>query len=252
MDPLSVGVLAGVGIVSGFLAGFLGIGGGVVVIPALVYVVGIDMRLATGISMVLALFAAFSGLLAHHRGGRVDVGLGVPLGFAAVIGALIGSFGSVHVPERTLLVIYFCLVGIAILLLLFAPGEEAQATTVSPLLAIPIGLVVGVLAGLLGVGGGFILTPLMITLLRVPTRVAVGTSLLVILPTTIAGTVGKVATGQFDLAIGSVVVIGGILGAQVGARASTRVSPRVIHITLFALLATILARTAIDLLSGGL
>jgi len=251
LDPLSLVVLAGVGIISGFLAGFLGIGGGVVVIPALVYVVGIDLRLATGISMVLAMFTAFSGFLAHHRSGTVDVGLGVVLGSAGVVGALIGSFGSAQVAEGTLLVVYFFLVGGAMILLLFAPREEAEATTVSPFLAFPIGLVVGVLAGLLGVGGGFILTPLMITLLRVPTRIAVGTSLLTIVPTTVAGTIGKVATGQFDLAIGSVVVICGILGAQVGARASTRVSPRVIQVTLFALLATILARTAVDLFSRG-
>lgn len=242
-------VLAGVGLVSGFLAGFLGIGGGVVVVPALMYVAGMDVKLAMGISMVLATFAALSGLLVHRHSGTVNVRLGFVLGLAGVIGALAGSFGSAYIGGETLLAIYLCLVGASILLLFCAPKEGGSwDAKVSLAAAFPLGLIVGILAGMLGVGGGFVIVPLMISLLRVPTRVAVGTSLLVILPTTISGSVGKVATGQFNLEMGSLVVICGILGAQFGAKANAKVSPRTIRVTLILLLLAILVRTGVDLL----
>ncbi len=251
MSEMSVAVLAVVGLIGGFMAGLVGIGGGIVIIPLLVYVAGVPVKIVTGISIVQAFFATLSGLLIHRRNRTVDVRLGVILGVMGITGGLIGSFGSALLTGRTLLTVYFCLVVLAILLLFFAPkGDDKRAYSVNLWLAAPLGLAVGVLAGMLGVGGGFIMTPLMISVLRIPTRVAVGTSLLMILPTTVSGSIGKVATGQFDLAIASVVIVGSIIGAQFGGRANARISPRVIRLSLTLLLIAILIRTGIDLAFG--
>ncbi|MHB0871461.1 MAG: sulfite exporter TauE/SafE family protein [Chloroflexota bacterium] len=251
MDLSSLAVLVAIGLVGGFMAGFLGIGGGIVMIPLLMYGAGLPMKLVTGISMVQAFFATSSGLLIHRRHRTVNVRLGVTLGIAGVIGALAGAVGSSVLSGRTLLSIYMILVGIAIALLLFAPrNEKTDCPDIKVWRAFPLGLGVGSLAGMLGVGGGFIMTPLMISVLRIPTKIAVGTSLLMILPTTFSGAIGKIATGQFDLPIAAAVITGSVIGAQFGGRVNSRVSPRVIRTSLALLLVGILIRTGMDLFAG--
>ena len=249
MDLIASGELGLIGLIGGIMAGFLGIGGGIVIIPLLVYVAGIEVKLAMGISMVQALFATISGLLIHRRNRTVDIRLGVALGVAGVLGGLIGSFGSAYASGKFLLTVYFCLVAFSIFLLFAAPKDEKEReTAVSLLLASPLGLAVGILAGMLGVGGGFIMTPLMISVLRIPTRTAVGTSLLMILPTTISGSIGKIATGQFNLEIAIVIIAGSILGAQFGGRMNAKIPPKAIRTVLTLLLFAILIRTGMDLI----
>lgn len=251
MDLLRVLDLGIIGLVGGFMAGLVGIGGGIVIIPLLVYVAGLPMNLATGISMVQAFFATSSGLVVHRRARTIDVRLGVLLGVMGVLGALAGSFGSSQIGGRVLLGVYFGLVVVALALMLLAPrGKEASEYKVFMPLAGGLGLAVGVLAGMLGVGGGFIMTPLMISVLRIPTRVAVGTSLLMILPTTLSGSIGKIATGQFDLSLAAAVIVGSIVGAQFGGRANARVAPKTVRLALTVILIVILLRTGYDLFFG--
>lgn len=248
MDPVAMAVLALVGLAGGFMAGLLGLGGGVIIIPLLIYVGGLPVRLATGISMVQAFFATASGVLVHRRNRTLDLRLGVALGISGTVGSLIGSFGSSALAAETLLAVYSALVVLSIVLMFFAPRtEKSDHTSVNLLLAVAMGLPVGVLAGMLGVGGGFIMTPLMISVLRIPTRVAVGTSLLMIIPATLAGSIGKVATGQFALEPALPVIIGSIIGAQAGGRVNKLVSPRTIRFSLLTLLLVILVRTGVDL-----
>ena len=249
MDLLSLVSLALIGLVGGFMAGLVGIGGGIVIIPLLVYVAGLPVNIATGVSMIQAFFATVSGLVVHRKKRSIDVRLGVLLGAVGVVGAAIGSFGSKSLSDVTLLTVYFVLVVVAVILMFMAPkGADATEYKYFPPLAGGLGLIVGVLAGMLGVGGGFIMTPLMISVMRIPTRVAVGTSLLMILPTTLSGSVGKIATGQVDLNVAIVVIVGSIIGAQFGGRANARVAPSTVRLVLTVLLIVILLRTAIDLI----
>lgn len=241
--------LLAIGLIGGFIAGLLGLGGGVIIIPLLVFGAGIPMTLATGISMVQAFFATTSGVIIHRRNRTILVPLGTTLGVAGVLGAIVGSVGSAQMGDQTLLWVYFCLVIVAVFLLFMAPRiEKTGDPKVNLWLAFPMGLGVGVLAGMLGVGGGFIMMPLMISVLKIPTRLAVGTSLLMIIPTTFTGGIGKILTGQFDLSLAGVVIVGSILGAQGGGRVNTRVSPRTIRTCLLVLLFGILLRTGFDLL----
>ncbi len=249
MDLLLFGKLAGIGLVGGVLAGFVGIGGGVVIVPLLIYIAGLPVKLATGVSMVQAFFATISGVVVHRRNHTVDLRLGIALGASAVIGGFIGSFGSAYIPDRVLLTVYFCLVVFAVFLMFLAP-KDGQPERVNPSLppTLLMGLGIGIVAGMLGVGGGFIGTPLMIALLHIPTRIAVGTSLLMILPTTVSGSIGKIATGQFDLQMATAIIVGSIIGAQIGGRMNARVAPKAIRATLIVLLVIIMARTGADLI----
>ena len=248
MDLISVATLAIIGLVGGFMACLLGLGGGIIIIPMLLYGAAIPLKLATGISMVQAFFATVSGVMIHRRNRTINARLGVILGIAGVMGALVGSFASASMQPKLLLSVYFSLVALSVLLMFFAQKQEKRGPVdVNLPLAFVMALAVGVLAGMLGVGGGFIMTPLMISVLRIPTRMAVGTSLLMIIPTTFSGGIGKIATGQFDLQIAIFVIVGSIIGAQFGGKVNAMVSPKVIRTTLLLLLIGILIRTAFDL-----
>jgi uncharacterized protein len=244
--------LAAIGFFSGFMAGFAGIGGGVVVLPALVYLAGAPIKIATGISVVEAFFATLSGIVAHFRYRNVNLRLGLTVGLAATAGALGGTFFSAVLPDRTLLWLYAALLVLAILMLVSARRQDAtQFAGVAPWKAIVSGLGVGAITGILGVGGGWLLLPIMIVLLRVPTKVAVGTTLMVIVMSTFTGSAGKIATGQFDLQMGAPVVIFGVIGAQLGGKANRAAPPWVIRLSLVVLLSVIAVRTGLDLLGMG-
>ncbi len=250
MDLASFVSLTGIGLIGGFMAGFLGISGGVIMIPLLLYVAALPIKLATGLSMAQAFAATVSGVLFHLGSRTVDVRLGLVLGAAGLAGALIGSLVSAAIDGRTLLSLYFLLVVAALVLMVLGPRRDAKAIGVSASLsrAVPVGLGVGVLAGMLGVGGGFVLIPLMIRVLRVPIKTAVGTSLLAILAVTLAGGAGKIVTGQFDLPMALCLVLGSVVGAQLGGRVNAMVSSGAIRRSLILLLMTIMSRTAVDLL----
>ena len=238
-----------IGLVGGFIAGLLGLGGGVIIIPLLVYGAGLTMTLSTGISMVQAFFATTSGVVIHRKNRTINVRLGIVLGIAGVLGAIVGSVWSATLGDMVLKWVYFGLVITSIVLLFLAPKvEKTGPLQVNLFLAFPLALAVGVLAGMLGVGGGFIMTPLMISVLRIPTKLAVGTSLLMIIPTTFTGGIGKILTGQFDPSIALVVIVGSIVGAQFGGRVNSRVSSKTIKNSLTLLLLLILVRTGYDLL----
>ena len=251
MDFAQLGQLSVIGAIGGFMAGFLGIGGGVIIIPLLIYGAGLPLKLVTGVSMVQALFATLSGMIVHRKNRTMNPRLGTILGISAIAGGLIGSFGSALIDARLLLTIYLVLVVVSLLLMFLAPRKERSGELViNPTTIVPTGFGVGVVAGMLGVGGGFILTPIMISVLKIPTKVAVGTSLIVIIMTTIAGAAGKIATGQFDLQIAAFVIVGSIIGAQIGGRVNARVSPRTIRLTLTVLLLGILVVTTRDVITS--
>lgn len=252
MESVSYVGLTVVGLVSGFLAGFLGIGGGIIVVPALVFAAGLPVKLAAGISLVEAFFATLSGLLCHRRNRTVNTRLGLALGSGGILGAMIGSVGSAYLSGRLIMGLFILPVSAALLLIFLAPKDDLSSSGQEPSLwvAAPLGFGVGVISGLLGVGGGFLMVPLMIAVLRVQTKTAVGTSLLVILMTTLVGATGKIATGQFDFAMGICVVAFGIAGAQVGGRVNAHAPGKVIRGTLTLVLVAILVRTLIDLVSG--
>lgn len=250
MDLFSLGVLVAVGLGSGFLAGFLGIGGGVVVIPALVYGVGLPIKLATGISIVEAFFATLSGLFAHRHNRTVNYRLGLALGLYGAVGALLGAVASAYLTNRMLLALYVSLVAGSLLLLLTRRGEGSKTVAVNRWAAAVSGFGVGFVAGLVGVGGGFLLIPLLISVLRVPTRVAVGTTLMVVIMTTFAGATGKIVTGQFDPQAGIPVVVSGVVGAQLGGKVNAKVPARAIRVSLALLLAAITIRAGLDLITS--
>jgi len=242
MEHTSPFILPVIGLIGGFLSGLLGLGGGLVMIPLLIFLGGIPLKLATGTSLVHVLVAATTGMLSHLHAGLVDSKAGFILGVAGIGGGFLGSFLSVPLSTHSLNLIFLSLVALA-MILLFIPLklDEGKYTkgSFSKIEGILIGLGCGLFVGLLGVGGGFILIPLMIYILRIPLRVTIGTSLLIILISSLGTFGAKYGVGHIDVTITFRVVSGSIGGALLGAYISRKIHVKFLRLILLSLLGLI-------------
>jgi uncharacterized membrane protein YfcA len=227
--------LTSLGFFGAFVAGLLGVGGAIVMVPLLLYVPplvglgGLDMKSVSGITMVQVLAAAASGVVAHHRMRAVHGELAGLGGLSMAAGSLVGALGSSFLSDRVLLLV-FALMATAALLIMFVPIETAgqpvfaEHVTVSRSRAVGVCLLVGLVAGLVGAGGAFLLVPLLIVVVGVPIRVTIGSSLAITAMSAVTGFLGKALTGQIPWELAVVVALAALPGAQLGAQVSRRLS----------------------------
>ena len=220
--------LALAGAVVGFFSGLLGIGGGIIMFPILHYlpqVFGFDpigVKSITGLTMTQGFFASLSAMLFYQKQGLVNRPLVMNLGLSLFIFSLAGSLLSGNVPDRILLFIFGSLALTASGLMLIPRNygkddmTEDQVSFSRPL-AITIGSAVGSLTGLVGQGGAFIIIPLMLYVLKMPLRVALGSTLAIGLFSATAGLIGKAATGQIPYSLAAALLAGAIPAAKAGA-----------------------------------
>lgn len=217
-------VLLGSGLFSGILAGFLGIGGGTVLVPLLV-TLGYQPVQAVATSALAIVVTATSGTVQNWRMGYINPRQVVYLGLPAVITAQLGVYLADRLPPARLLLAFGILLLVNVYLVEFRKRlvtnqvEGGMVRTYNPVVSrIATGGAAGLLAGLFGVGGGVILVPLQILLLGTPLKVAIQTSLGVIVITAIAASAGHAWSGNILFTEGMLLGIGGLVGAQVSTR----------------------------------
>jgi uncharacterized membrane protein YfcA len=220
-------VLSAGGLISGILAGFLGIGGGTVLVPLLVGL-GYTPVQAVATSSLAILITSISGSVQNWRMGYFDGKRVVYLGLPALITAQIGVYLAARFTPYLLLAAFGLLLVINIYLVELRQRLSAKKARLKPQKFNPVisriftGSAAGILAGLFGVGGGVIMVPLQILLLEETIKVAIQTSLGVIVITAISACVGHALSGNVLFIQGILLGIGGLLGAQI----STRILPK--------------------------
>jgi len=253
-EPLLI-FLIGAG--GGALSGLLGIGGGIVTAPLLLYLpryFGLEplsMHVVGGLTISQALFASLFGGVAHWRTGNVDRRLAGVMSGVIFMAALVGGAGSKWFSHRFLLGL-FLLLSLAAAVLIMLPQPKEDGTGYAPGAfstpgAIGIALGIGVLGGLVGQGGSFILIPMAVTLLRVPLRIAMGSNMVIIFFASLAGFLGKAATGQVPLVLTGALLAGILPGSLAGVALSRRVPTAALRLALGALILTACVRMAFDL-----
>jgi len=242
--PLLVRAIV-VGLVAGFLSGLFGVGGGILIVPALVLVMRMDQRLAHGTSLAAVLPIALSSTLSYTLEDKVDWPVAGLLAAGAVGGAVVGTHVLRTLPQRAL---GFCFAGLlaatALRMLIdhSDAGGRADLHLASIVGLLLLGLASGVLAGLLGVGGGIIMVPAMVVLLRIPPAVAKGTSLAVIIPTSIMGTARNRKNGNADMPIAAIVGLAGVVSAFAASKVSVGMSETTSNVLFAALLLIVATR----------
>lgn len=231
-----------VGIAAGFMSGLFGVGGGILVVPALVMVMKMDQRLAHGTSLAAVLPISVASLLGYAAADQVDWPVALFLAIGAVVGAVLGT-KLLHVLPHRALAFGFAGLLLATAVRLFVPISATGREDLSVIMAVGlvvVGLVTGILAGLLGVGGGIVMVPAMIVLLGLSSVLAKGTSVAVIVPTAIMGTWRNRTKRNADLRTAGIVGVAGIVSALLGTVVSRRLSDDLANV-LFAILLTLVA-----------
>ncbi len=228
----------GVGLLAGFLAGLFGVGGGILIVPGLVLLLGADQRLAHGTSLAAIVPIAAAGVAGFAVEGSVDWPVAGLLAAGSAAGAVIGTQALQRIrPHRLRLAFAALLLATAIRLFLEippAPGRGALSVGLGAAL-LGLGLLAGIVAGLFGVGGGVVTIPALVLFFSVPQAVAKGTSLVVILPTALVGTMRNLRYGNVDLPVAAVTGVSGVLSALAGSQLAVRLDPR-LSAVLFAVL----------------
>lgn len=231
-------LLALIGLLGGFFSGLFGVGGGIILVPLLILAVGFGQKLASGTSLAVIVPTALAGTVSYAASGSIDWVAGACLGAGAVGGSLVGTWllHRIRVAYLRWFFIVFLIV-VAARMFFFVP-DRALGLEMSPLLALAlagVGFVVGVLSGLLGVGGGVIVVPVLMLLFGVSDLIAKGTSLLMMIPTALTGTVANYRRGNVDLRAAAVVGTLAVVASVLGAAVST-VLPPALGSLLFAIL----------------
>lgn len=240
-----------VGIAAGFLSGMFGVGGGILIVPGLVLVAKMDQRIAHGTSLAAVLPISAASLVTYWSHDHVDWRVGLCLAAGALVGAVLGTKLLNILPHRVLAIAF---AGILVLtaVRLFLPIESGTrgVLTIGNIVAlIAIGVAAGILAGLLGVGGGIIMVPAMMMLLQLPSAIAKGTSVFVIIPTSLMGTYRNRTKNNVDLRAAVVVGLSGIPSAIVGGWISARMSDTVSNVLFASLLVVVATRLVLQIRS---
>jgi uncharacterized protein len=234
-----------VGLVAGFLSGLFGVGGGILIVPALVLVMAMDQRLAHGTSLAAVLPIAMSSTLGYALEDKVDWPVAALLAVGAVGGAVVGTHALQRLPQRTLAFAFALLLVVTAVRLLVdhsSAGGRGGLDAASIIGLLVLGLSSGILAGLLGVGGGIIMVPAMVVLWGTPPAIAKGTSLAVIIPTSIVGTWRNRHHGNADMPIAVVVGLAGVVSAFVASKISIGMSETTSNVLFALLLVAVAAR----------
>lgn len=212
---LALSVLVGVSL------GLLGGGGSILTVPILVYVAGQEPKVAIATSLLVVGVTAAAGAVSHARAGRVQWRTGLVFGGGGMVGAYVGGRLAAYVPGDWLLVAFGIMMAVTAVAMLRGPDRAEPVQSDEHLAvgrAIAHGLAVGVVTGLVGAGGGFLVVPALVLLGGLPMATAVGTSLVVIAMKSAAGLAGYLATVQLDWGLALAVTVAAVLGTLVGNR----------------------------------
>lgn len=249
-------LLFAIGFVGAFVSGLIGVGGAIVLIPMLLYLpplfgfAPLDIVAIGGMSIVQVLVASLLGLLSHSKAGHFSRRVALPMGIAMAVASAVGGSLSRLVPAATLRGLFAVLAGIAALLMVLpapasADGEELPEGY-QPGFAAALASGVGVLSGLLGAGGAFLLSPLMRSVLGLPMRLIIGNSLAIVFISAISATLAKAFTGQIPWQQTVLLVAGAVLGAPLGSKVSHHAPVKALRWVMALVLGATAVKMALD------
>ena len=284
-NAVNVFLLLGLGGGVGFLSGLFGVGGGFLMTPLLI-MIGVPPVVAAGSDSNQIVAASTSGTFAHSRAGSVDFKMGILLFSGGILGGTVGVFlikllremGEADLLIHLTYVVMLGSIGSYMFVeslqglrgrrhvhapsgrrSLYARVVDAlpwktefprSGITLSPIVPVALGTFVGVLAAIMGVGGGFIMIPVMVYLLRMPMHVVVGTSLFQILFTCIHVTILQSTVNRaVDVVLALLLLIGSVIGAQIGAKASRRLNADQLKIFMAIVVLAVMTKMLFGLIS---
>ncbi|WP_342513466.1 sulfite exporter TauE/SafE family protein [Sporosarcina sp. FSL K6-1522] len=253
MDVSLIITLFFIGFIGSFISGMVGIGGSIIKYPMLLYIpplLGLTAFTAhevSGISAIQVFFATISGVWAYRKSGYINKTLVLYMGASILLGSFIGGYGSNLLSEGSINLVYGILATIAAVMM-FVPKKglddlPIDQVTFNKWLAAVLAFIVGIAAGIVGAAGAFILVPIMLVVLKIPTRMTIATSLAITFISSIGTTIGKITTDQVLYGPAAIMIIASIIAAPLGAKVGQKMNTKVLQW----LLAVLILGTAIKI-----
>lgn len=245
---ISAPTLLLLGFVTGVLSGMFGVGGGILMVPMLM-LLGMPQRLAAGTSTTAILPAAIVGATGYGLSGQVDWLAGLLLALGVVVGAQVGSLALSRIDKSVLFWIFlaFMLINIVSLWLTIPQRDDViELTAVTAIALVGVGVFIGALAGLLGIGGGVILVPILMSIFGASDLIARGTSLVMMVPGSVSATLGNIKRSNLDIRVAGLLGVTACLGAPLGVVIATLLTPLVSNILFSVLVAVITVQMLVN------
>ncbi|OIB04542.1 hypothetical protein AK95_13075 [Paenibacillus sp. LC231] len=247
-----------IGFIGSYISGMVGIGGSIIKYPMLLYIpplfglAAFTAHEVSGISAVQVFFATIGGVWAYRKGGYLNKMLIIYMGSAILLGSFIGGFGSKMMSEGGINLIYGILALIAAIMM-FIPNKGVDEIPLDQVkfnkwLAASLALVVGIGAGIVGAAGAFLLVPIMLVVLKIPTRMTIASSLAITFISSIGSTVGKLTTGQVDYIPALIMVAASLIASPLGAVAGKKMNTKILQIMLAVLILATAIKIWLDIL----
>src|SRR5699024_2809018 len=243
MSVMLIIVLFLIGFVGAFISGMVGIGGSIIKYPMLLYIpallglVTYSPHEVAGISAIQVFFAAISGVWAYRASNLLNKQLIIYMGTAILIGSFMGGFSSNVMSENTINIVYAILATLAAIMM-FLPKKKGLDSILNDqlefnkTLASILSFIIGITSGIVGAAGGFIMVPVMLVILKIPTRITVASSLAITFISSIGSTVGKIVTAQVLYGPSIIMIIASVLGAPLGVKLGTKTNTKVLQVIL--------------------
>ncbi|MBS4190590.1 sulfite exporter TauE/SafE family protein [Bacillus sp. FJAT-49705] len=244
-----------IGFIGSYISGMVGIGGSIIKYPMLLYIpplfgfAAFSAHEVAGISAVQVFFATIGGVWAYRKDGYLNKTLIGYMGVSILIGSFIGSFGSKAMSEGGINLIYGIL-ALTAAVMMFIPKKGLDDIPLDQVkfnkwLAAALALIVGVGSGIVGAAGAFLLVPIMLVILKIPTRMTIASSLAITFISSIGATIGKITTGQVEYGPALIMVVASLIASPLGAMTGKKVNTKILQV----ILAVLIAATAVKIWS---
>ena len=262
MDIAFITTLFIIGFIGAFISGMIGIGGAVInypmllYIPSLVGVMSLTAHEVSGIGAIQVFFATLGGVWAYRKSGLLNKALIIYMGSSILLGSVLGSYFSHYISEKGINFIYGILAIIAVILI-FIPkkgqkgqehSEEDKEVIFNKWLASSLAFIIGGVSGILGAGGAFILVHIMLSILNIPVRITVASSLAITFLSSIGATVGKVITDQVLFVPALVLIMASLIASPIGASVGQKVNTKFLQWVLAQLIGATAIKIWLELL----
>ncbi|MET3695778.1 hypothetical protein SAMN05877753_102691 [Bacillus oleivorans] len=247
-----------IGLIGSFISGMVGIGGSIVKYPMLLYIppmmglAAFSAHEVSGISAVQVFFATIGGVWAYRKGGYLNTTLIAYMGVSILFGSIIGGFGSKLMSENGINVVYG-LLALTAAIMMFIPKKRTDDIPFNEVnfnkwLAAALAFVIGAGAGIVGAAGAFLLVPVMLVVLKIPTRVTIASSLAITFISSIGSTIGKLTTGQVEYLPALIMVAASLIASPLGVMVGKKVNTKILQWVLAGLILATAVKIWVDIM----
>jgi uncharacterized protein len=247
-----------IGFIGSFISGMVGIGGSIIKYPMLLYLpplfglAAFSVHEVSGISAVQVFFSTIGGVWAYRKSGYLNKTLIFYMGISILIGSFLGGFVSKVMSEGTINVVYGILAALSAIMM-FIPKKgiddiPIDQATFNKWLAVALAFVIGIGSGIVGAVGAFLLVPVMLAVLKIPTRMTIASSLAITFISSIGSMFGKITTGQVELIPSIIMVIASLIASPLGAKAGQKMNTKILRVILAVFILATAVKIWVDIL----